>query len=73
MLHRIRIFGCVAFVVYMATTYALYVPDWSFVFHREGDVNDGKRFVVCLTLFPDLLMLSKANESCLHNRCIVFR
>ncbi|URE12767.1 heparan-alpha-glucosaminide N-acetyltransferase-like [Musa troglodytarum] len=40
------IFGCVAFVVYMATTYALYVPDWSFVFHREGDVNDGKRFVV---------------------------
>ncbi|CAL9189527.1 unnamed protein product [Musa hybrid cultivar] len=40
------IFGCVAFVVYMTTTYALYVPDWSFVFHREGDVNDGKRFVV---------------------------
>ncbi|KAH7553527.1 hypothetical protein ACOSQ2_030045 [Xanthoceras sorbifolium] len=35
--------GFVAFVVYMVTTYALYVPDWSFVVHgRHG----AKRYTV---------------------------
>ncbi|AQK49360.1 heparan-alpha-glucosaminide N-acetyltransferase-like protein [Zea mays] len=38
--------GLVAFVVYMVTTFSLYVPDWSFVYHNEGDVNDGKQFTV---------------------------
>ncbi|XP_020107184.1 heparan-alpha-glucosaminide N-acetyltransferase-like [Ananas comosus] len=38
--------GFVAFVVYMVTTFSLYVPDWSYVFHSDGDVNDGKRFTV---------------------------
>ncbi|XP_033513002.1 uncharacterized protein [Nicotiana tomentosiformis] len=31
--------GFVAFVVYMATTYGLYVPDWSFVVHHE-DISE---------------------------------
>ncbi|XP_073013480.1 uncharacterized protein [Typha latifolia] len=38
--------GLIAFVIYMVTTFSLHVPDWSFVFHSDGDVNDGKRFVV---------------------------
>ncbi|PWZ28394.1 Heparan-alpha-glucosaminide N-acetyltransferase [Zea mays] len=41
-----RLGGLVAFVVYMVTTFSLYVPDWSFVYHNEGDVNDGKQFTV---------------------------
>ncbi|WOL12757.1 heparan-alpha-glucosaminide N-acetyltransferase-like isoform X1 [Canna indica] len=40
------IFGFIAFVIYMITTFAVYVPDWSYVFHSEGDINDGKRFTV---------------------------
>lgn len=38
--------GFIVFLIYMVTTYALYVPDWSFVYHNEGDINDGKRFTV---------------------------
>ncbi|KAH7681327.1 Heparan-alpha-glucosaminide N-acetyltransferase protein [Dioscorea alata] len=38
--------GFVALIIYIITTYALYVPDWSFVFHNPGDINDGKRFLV---------------------------
>ncbi|XP_042428405.1 heparan-alpha-glucosaminide N-acetyltransferase-like [Zingiber officinale] len=40
------IFGFVSFVIYMVTTFSVYVPDWSFVYHAEGDINDGKRFFV---------------------------
>lgn len=41
----IRMGGFVAFVIYMVTTYALYVPDWSFVVHGQ----DGpKRYTVCI-------------------------
>ncbi|KAK3406277.1 hypothetical protein EUGRSUZ_K02443 [Eucalyptus grandis] len=29
--------GFVAFVIYMVTTYALYVPDWSFVVHGQDE------------------------------------
>lgn len=42
-----RLGGLIAFVLYMIMTFTLYVPDWSFVFHDTGDVNDGKRFTVC--------------------------
>ncbi|KAK1562610.1 hypothetical protein Q3G72_014763 [Acer saccharum] len=35
--------GFVAFVIYMITTYALYVPDWSFVVH---DHHGAKRYTV---------------------------
>ncbi|KAL6660523.1 hypothetical protein ACP70R_001558 [Stipagrostis hirtigluma subsp. patula] len=38
--------GLVAFIIYMVTTFSLYVPDWSFVYHNDGDVNDGKQFMV---------------------------
>ncbi|XBH83579.1 hypothetical protein VPH35_071959 [Triticum aestivum] len=38
--------GFIVFVVYMVTTFSLYVPDWSYVYHSDGDVNDGKRFTV---------------------------
>jgi hypothetical protein len=38
--------GFVAFIIYMITTFSLYVPDWSFVYHNDGDVNDGKQFTV---------------------------
>jgi len=38
--------GFIVFVVYMITTFSLYVPDWSYVYHLDGDVNDGKRFTV---------------------------
>lgn len=41
-----RLGGYIAFVIYMVTTFSLYVPDWSFVYHNDGDVNDGKRFTV---------------------------
>ncbi|OMO81815.1 hypothetical protein CCACVL1_12204 [Corchorus capsularis] len=36
--------GFVAFVIYMTTTYGLYVPDWSFVVH--GDNNESTRYTV---------------------------
>ncbi|KAF5471885.1 hypothetical protein F2P56_008649 [Juglans regia] len=36
--------GFVAFLVYMITTYALYVPDWSFVLHNDDD--GAKRYTV---------------------------
>ncbi|KAG2685461.1 hypothetical protein I3760_10G126800 [Carya illinoinensis] len=35
--------GFVAFLVYMVTTYALYVPDWSFVLHKD---DGAKRYTV---------------------------
>ncbi|KAF5767409.1 hypothetical protein HanRHA438_Chr14g0633911 [Helianthus annuus] len=35
---EIRLGGFIAFLVYMITTYALYVPDWSFTIHDD----DGK-------------------------------
>jgi len=38
--------GFIVFIVYMITTFSLYVPDWSYVYHLDGDVNDGKRFTV---------------------------
>ncbi|PKA62395.1 heparan-alpha-glucosaminide N-acetyltransferase [Apostasia shenzhenica] len=38
--------GFIAFVIYMVTIFALYVPDWSFVYHNEGDIDDGKNFIV---------------------------
>ncbi|KAG0529320.1 hypothetical protein BDA96_05G088500 [Sorghum bicolor] len=38
--------GFIAFVIYMVTTFSLYVPDWSYVYHNDGDVNDGKQFTV---------------------------
>ncbi|XP_027349149.1 heparan-alpha-glucosaminide N-acetyltransferase-like [Abrus precatorius] len=36
--------GFVAFLIYMITTFTLYVPDWSFVDHLEGD--ELKRYTV---------------------------
>ncbi|KAF2910278.1 uncharacterized protein [Oryza sativa Japonica Group] len=38
--------GFVALFIYMVTTFSLYVPDWSYVYHNDGDVNDGKQFTV---------------------------
>nr|CAB3489529.1 unnamed protein product [Digitaria exilis] len=38
--------GFISFVIYLVTTFSLYVPDWSFVYHNDGDVNDGKQFTV---------------------------
>lgn len=38
--------GFIAFIIYMVTTFTLYVPDWGFVFHSDGDPNDGKTFTV---------------------------
>ncbi|KAG0460314.1 hypothetical protein HPP92_023442 [Vanilla planifolia] len=38
--------GFVAFSIYMATTFTLYVPDWSYVYHNPGDENNGKTFMV---------------------------
>ncbi|KAG6639811.1 hypothetical protein CIPAW_10G128500 [Carya illinoinensis] len=35
--------GFVAFLVYLVTTYALYVPDWSFVLHKD---DGAKRYTV---------------------------
>jgi len=46
-----RLGGFIAFVIYIVTTFSLYVPDWSFVYHNDGDVNDGKQFTVSST-FP---------------------
>ncbi|KAG1331248.1 heparan-alpha-glucosaminide N-acetyltransferase [Cocos nucifera] len=46
--------GLIAFVLYMVMTFALYVPDWSFVFHSTGDVNDGKRYTVQCGVRGDL-------------------
>lgn len=31
----LRLGGFAAFVIYMVTTFALYVPDWSFVLHGK--------------------------------------
>jgi heparan-alpha-glucosaminide N-acetyltransferase len=47
-----RLGGFIAFVIYIVTTFSLYVPDWSFVYHNDGDVNDGKQFTVYLATFP---------------------
>lgn len=44
-----RLGGFIAFVIYMVTTFSLYVPDWSFVYHNDGNVNDGKQFTVSAT------------------------
>lgn len=44
-----RLGGFIAFFIYMVTTFSLYVPDWSFVYHNDGDVNDGKKFMVSRT------------------------
>ncbi|KAL2345096.1 hypothetical protein Fmac_006381 [Flemingia macrophylla] len=38
--------GLVAFLIYMITTYTLYVPDWSFVDHFDGD-EPKKYTVIC--------------------------
>uniref|UniRef100_A0A0D9XQS9 Heparan-alpha-glucosaminide N-acetyltransferase catalytic domain-containing protein n=1 Tax=Leersia perrieri TaxID=77586 RepID=A0A0D9XQS9_9ORYZ len=38
--------GFIAFVIYMVTTFSLFVPDWSYVYHNDGDVNDGRKFKV---------------------------
>lgn len=35
--------GFVAFLIYMVTTYALYVPDWTFVLHKD---HGAKRYIV---------------------------
>uniref|UniRef100_A0A0D3HK31 Heparan-alpha-glucosaminide N-acetyltransferase catalytic domain-containing protein n=1 Tax=Oryza barthii TaxID=65489 RepID=A0A0D3HK31_9ORYZ len=45
--------GFVTLFIYMVTTFSLYVPDWSYVYHNDGDVNDGKQFTVLLAVFPD--------------------
>ncbi|KAI0496229.1 hypothetical protein KFK09_022540 [Dendrobium nobile] len=37
--------GFIAFSIYMCTTFALYVPDWSFVYNA-GDTDGEKRFTV---------------------------
>lgn len=38
-----RIGGFVAFVIYMITTYSLYVPNWSFSEHSDHGV---KKYIV---------------------------
>jgi hypothetical protein len=39
-----RFVGFVAFLIYMITIFTLYVPDWSFVDHANGD--EPKRYTV---------------------------
>eukprot|EP01018_Ginkgo_biloba_P027459 Gb_07710 [translate_table: standard] len=38
--------GLCVFIVYFATLYGLYVPDWSFVLHDEDNPDNGKLFTV---------------------------
>lgn len=38
-----------AFLIYMITTYTLYVPDWSFVIH-DNDNNIATRYTVCFII-----------------------
>ncbi|KAM0909554.1 hypothetical protein ACQ4PT_014723 [Festuca glaucescens] len=38
--------GFIVLVIYMVTVYSAYVPDWSYVYHLEGDIDDGKLFTV---------------------------
>ncbi|KAK1270492.1 hypothetical protein QJS04_geneDACA014215 [Acorus gramineus] len=38
--------GFIAFLIYIITTYALYIPDWSFVVHNSDSPYDGKRLTV---------------------------
>ena len=41
-----RIGGFIAFLIYMITTFALYVPDWSFVLYHQ---HKAERHIVCPT------------------------
>lgn len=38
--------GFIVLVIYMVTSYSVYVPDWSYVYHLTGDIDDGKQFTV---------------------------
>jgi hypothetical protein len=41
-----RLGGFIVLVIYMVTVYSVYVPDWSYVYHSKGDIDDGKLFTV---------------------------
>ena len=41
-----RLGGFIVLVIYMVTSYSVYVPDWSYVYHMDGDIDDGKQFTV---------------------------
>jgi hypothetical protein len=58
-------------VIYMVTTFSLYVPDWSYVYHNDGDVNDGKQFTVSST-FLIILYHTIITEMCpiWHSFCL---
>ncbi|KAK8946759.1 hypothetical protein KSP39_PZI006376 [Platanthera zijinensis] len=48
LLKIIRIFGACFLVIYLATLYATYVPDWTFTLHNTNSVDNGKVFtIVC--------------------------
>ncbi|ERM99394.1 heparan-alpha-glucosaminide N-acetyltransferase [Amborella trichopoda] len=38
--------GFIAFLIYIITTYSLYVPDWSYVLHHQNNENNEKIFTV---------------------------
>jgi hypothetical protein len=44
-------------VIYMVTVYSAYVPDWSYVYHLEGDIDDGKLFTVLGAYLKDVSSL----------------
>lgn len=43
--------GFIAFIIYMATTFALYVPDWSFTV--SDDNNGPKLYTVSIVIDED--------------------
>jgi hypothetical protein len=59
----------VAFLIYMITTFSLYVPDWSFVDHVNSD--EPKRYTV-YSLSLLFLEYRSVHLLCLFNFLIVF-
>lgn len=49
-----------AFLVYMITTFSLYVPDWSFVLHREDGTSE--RLTVCNPVKPSSATLNQTGS-----------
>ena len=50
-----RLGGFIVLVIYMVTAYSVYVPDWSYVYHLDGDIDDGKQFTVLGAYCKDVI------------------
>lgn len=47
--HDFRVIGACVLVVYLATLYGTYVPDWNFVVQNPDSVDFGKTLTVSFT------------------------